>query len=184
METETSGDDDSNSNLLKLWEYKKEITINIAEKGVQVGYIKGVLLNVDNILNELKSNEALKVLQFTDKEEEEEIRSFYIQVLSRKPYGDKAFYITELFIEKDYRGKGLGSKIFEVLPGYLQKIDEDISCIYLLPGPLEKINGEVTYIMNPKDEQMVALKNRLIKFYESLGFKRIDQTDFFIEKIS
>lgn len=184
METEASGDDDSNNNLLKLWEYKKEIVIHITEKGVQIGYIKGVLLNVDNILNELKSDEALKVLQFTDKEEEEEIKSFYIQVLSRKPYEDKAFYITELFIEKNYRGKGIGSKIFQVLPGFLQKIDEDISYIYLLPGPLEKINGEVTYIMNPKDKQMVALKNKLIKFYKSAGFKRIDQTDFFIEKIS
>lgn len=184
MATETSDDEDSSDYLLKLWKYKKEISINIVEKGVKVGYINGVLLNVDNILNELKSDEALKILEFTDKEQEEEIKSFYIQVLSRNACEDKAFYITELFIEKKYRGKGIGSKIFQVLPQFLQKIDLDISCVYLMPGPLERINGEVRYIMNPKDQQMVALKNKLIKFYESVGFKRIDQTEFFIEKIS
>ncbi|NLN48031.1 MAG: GNAT family N-acetyltransferase [Clostridiales bacterium] len=184
METVTSDDEDSSDYILKLWKYKKEISINIVEKGVKIGYIEGILLNVNNILNELKSEEALKILEFTDKEDEEEVKNFYIQVLSKNDFGAKAFYITELFIEKEYRGKGVGSKIFEILPQFLRKIDLDITCIYLMPGPLERVNGKVKYIMNPKDEQMVALKNKLIRFYESVGFKRINQTDFFIEKIS
>ncbi len=184
MTTETSDDEDSSDYLLNLRKYKKEISINIVEKGVKVGYLSGVLLNVDNILTELKADEALKVLEFADKEQEEEIKSFYIQVLRRQGCKDKAFYITELFIEKEYRGNGIGSKIFKVLPKFLLKNNLNVSCIYLMPGPLERIKGEVKYIMNPKDEQMVALKNKLIKFYESAGFKRIDQTEFFIEKIS
>ncbi len=181
MEAITSDDDDSSN---YTWKYKKEILINIVEKGVKVGYIAGILLNVDNLLNELKSEEALKILEFTDKEDEEEVKNFYIQVLSKKESEAKAFYIIELFIEKEFRGNGIGSKVFKVLPSFLQRIDSKISCIYLMPGPLERINGRVKYIMNPKNKQMVALKNKLIKFYESVGFKRIDQTEFFIEKIS
>ena len=175
MESVTSDDDDSSN---YTWKYKKEILINIVEKGVKVGYIAGILLNVDNLLNELKSEEALKILEFTDKEDEEEVKNFYIQVLSKRESEEKAFYIIELFIEKEFRGNGIGGKVFKVLPSFLQNIDSNISCIYLMPGPLERINGKVKYIMNPKNKQMVALKNKLIKFYESVGFKRIDQTEF------
>ena len=175
-----------NNSILKLSHYKKEIMINITdEKGV-IGYIRGVLLNVDNILRELKSDEVLKVLEFTDKEEEEEIKTFYIQVLSKENRKDNAFYITELFIDKEYRGQGIGRKIFKQLPRFLSKnMSEPVSCIYLMPGPLERINGEVEYIMNPKDEQMILLKHKLIRFYESVGFKRIGETDFYYkEKVS
>lgn len=184
MSATTSDDEDSSDNLLKLWRYKKEIDINIVENGVKIGYISGILLNVNNILNELKSEEALKILEFSDKEQEEEMKSFYIQVLSKSSNAEKVFYITELFIEKEFRGKGTGSMIFRVLPQFLKNIDSDISYIYLMPGPLERIDGQVRYIMNPKDQQILALKNKLIKFYESAGFKRIGQTDFYTEKIS
>ncbi len=173
-------DDHNNKSILRLSHYKKEIMINIISEHEEIGYIKGVLLNVDNIFKELKSDEVLKVLEFTDKEEEEEIKTFYIQVLSKENCKDNAFYITELFIDKEYRGNGIGRKIFEQLPRFLNKnIREPISCIYLMPGPLEKINGEVEYIMNPKDENLVLLKQRLIRFYESVGFKRIGETDFY-----
>ncbi|WIV13829.1 GNAT family N-acetyltransferase [Proteiniborus sp. MB09-C3] len=173
----------NNKSILRLSHYKKEIIINIADVNGEIGYIKGVLLNVDNIFNELKSDEILKILEFTDKEEEEEIKSFYIQVLSKENCKDNAFYITELFIEKEYRGNGIGRRIFEQLPRFLDRnICEPVSCIYLMPGPLEKINGEVEYIMNPKDENMVLLKQRLIRFYESVGFKRIGETDFYYKK--
>lgn len=197
MDSKSSDSDDSegnnddsedynNTSILKLSHYKKEIIINIADEHGKVGYIKGVLLNVENIFRELKSDEILKVLEFSDKEEEEEIKSFYIQVLSKENCKDNAFYITELFIDKKYRGKGTGRKIFEQLPGFLNKnIYEPISCIYLMPGPLEEVNGQVEYIMNAKDEQMIILKQRLIRFYESVGFNRIGETEFFFkEKIS
>lgn len=185
METDGSDSDDSDSNrntesVLNLRNYKKEILISITDKNQKVGYIKGVLLKVDNILNELKSDEALKVLEFKDKEEEEEIKSFYIQVLSKENCTDNAFYITELFIEKQYRGNGIGRRIFDQLPQFLyDHINRDISCIYLMPGPLEKIDGEVQYIMNPNDEQMIVLKEKLIRFYESVGFERIGKTEFY-----
>ena len=177
------GDSDSNSNnqsVLRLQDYKKEILITITDENGKIGYIKGVLLDTEHILKELKSDEVLKVLEFNDKEDEEEIKSFYIQVLSKGNCKDNAFYITELFIEKQHRGNGIGRKIFAELPGFLyDKVNRNISCIYLMPGPLEKVDGEVKYIMNSKDEQMVALKQRLIKFYESVGFKRIGNTDFY-----
>lgn len=189
METNSSDSDDSdsdsdrNTNIqseTKLLDYKREILINITDERGKIGYIKGVLLNTEHILKELKSEEVLKVLEFNDKEDEEEIKSFYIQVLSKGNCKDNGFYITELFIEKEYRGNGIGRKIFDELPKFLyDQVDRDISCIYLMPGPLEKVDGEVKYIMNSKDEQMVALKERLIKFYESVGFKRIGNTDFY-----
>lgn len=172
-----------NISILKLSHYKKEIMINITNEHGEIGYIKGVLLNVENILKELKSDEVLKVLEFSDKEEEEEIKTFYIQVLSKENFKENAFYITELFIDKEYRGNGIGRKIFEQLPGFLNNnIREPISCIYLMPGPLEKINGQVEYIMNPKDEQMILLKHKLIRFYESVGFRRIRETDFYYKE--
>lgn len=194
MNSKSSDDEDSdgnyycdsevhNNSILRLSHYKKEIMINIIHDHEEIGYIKGVLLNVDNILKELKSDEVLKVLEFTDKEEEEEIKTFYIQVLSKENCRDNAFYITELFIDKEYRGNGIGGKIFEQLPRFLDRnIREPISCIYLMPGPLEKINGEVEYIMNPKDEKMVFLKQRLIRFYKSVGFRKIGATDFYYKK--
>ncbi|MCQ1530232.1 hypothetical protein [Lutispora saccharofermentans] len=184
METDDPSNDHSDKKILKLWEYKKQMTIHIIEKTQKVGYIRGVLLDVSNIFNELKGDEALKVLKFEDKEDEEEIKSFFVQVLSRNKSAGTAFYITELFIEKGFRGQGLGKKIFQVLPDFLHGISKEILYIYLMPGPLEKIDGKVEYIMNPKDEKMVALKNRLIKFYESVGFSRIEDTDFFKEKVS
>lgn len=183
---DSDSDSDSNRNnqsKLKLWNYKKEITINITDERGKIGYIKGVLLNTEHILKELKSDEVLKVLEFNDKEDEEEIKSFYIQVLSKGDCRNNAFYITELFIEKQHRGNGIGRRIFDELPQFLyDHIDRDISCIYLMPGPLEKIDGEVKYIMNPNDEQMIVLKEKLIRFYESVGFERIGKTEFYYKE--
>lgn len=182
-----SSNDSSNSEcILKLSDYKKEILISITDEDSQstkIGYIRGVLLNLDNLFKKLKSDEVLKVLEFTDKEEEEEIKSFYIQVLSKENCKNSAFYITELFIEKEHRGKGIGRKIFGQLSEFLyHNISEPIACIYLMPGPLEKINGEVEYIINPDDEQMILLKQKLIRFYESVGFKRIGETEFYYKQ--
>lgn len=180
---DSDGDSDSNRNnqsVLKLWDYKKEVSINITDEKGKIGYIKGVLLNAEHILGELKSDEVLKVLEFNDKEDEEEIKSFYVQVLSKGDCRNNAFYITELFIEKENRGNGIGRKIFDQLPQFLyDQVNRDISCIYLMPGPLEKVDGEVRYIMKDNDEQMIVLKEKLIKFYESVGFKRIGKTDFY-----
>jgi len=93
---------------------------------------------------------------------------------------DEIFRIAEVFIEKEHRGNGIGRKIFDKLPKLLyNKVNKHISCIYLMPGPLEKIDGEVKYIMNSNDEQMIVLKEKLIKFYESVGFERIGNTDFY-----
>ncbi len=187
METNGSDSDDGDSNsnknnqpVLTLLDYKEEVLINITDEKGKIGYIKGVLLNTEHILKELKSDEVLKVLELKDKEDEEEIKSFYIQVLSKGNCKDNAFYIIELFIEKQHRGNGIGRKIFAELPGFLyDKVNRNISCIYLMPGPLEKVDGEVKYIMNPNDEQMIVLKEKLIKFYESVGFERIGKTDFY-----
>jgi GNAT superfamily N-acetyltransferase len=188
METKSQSNDDGSdgdssscsNSILRLSDFKKEILISITDNSEKIGYIKGVLLNVDTILKELKSDGVLKILEFTDKEEEEEIRSFYIQVLSKGNCKDNALYITELFIEKEHRGKGFGGKIFRQLPCFLLKnIVQPVSCIYLMPGPLEKIGGEVKYIMNPNDDQMVLLKKKLVKFYESVGFERIGETEFY-----
>jgi len=180
---DSDGDSDSSKNnqsVIKLRDYKNEILINIEDKNENVGYIKGVLLNTEHILKELKSDEVLKVLEFNDKEDEEEIKSFYIQVLSKGNCKDNTFYINELFIEKEHRGNGIGRRIFDDLPQLLyDRVNRHISCIYLMPGPLEKVDGEVKYIMNTKDEQMIVLKEKLIKFYKSIGFKRIGNTDFY-----
>ena len=158
METKSQSNDDGSdgdssscsNSILRLSDFKKEILISITDNSEKIGYIKGVLLNVDTILKELKSDGVLKILEFTDKEEEEEIRSFYIQVLSKGNCKDNALYIVQ-----------------------------PVSCIYLMPGPLEKIGGEVKYIMNPNDDQMVLLKKKLVKFYESVGFERIGETEFY-----
>ncbi|SKC36455.1 GNAT family N-acetyltransferase [Maledivibacter halophilus] len=191
METIESDSDDSDSNnsdsdkqpILTLSNYTKEVLIYITSEKEKIGYIKGVLLNGENIFNELESDEILKILEFADSEKESEMKSFYIQVLSKKKLKDNAFYITELFIEKEHRKKGVGRKLFDKLPEFLRKhIIEPIAYIYLMPGPLEKINGEVKYIMNSKDEQMVSLKQRLIKFYKSVGFKRIGKTEFYYKE--
>jgi len=183
---DSDGDSDSsksNQSVSRLGDYKNEILINITDENGNIGYIKGVLLNTEHILKELKSDEVLKILKFNDKEDEEEIKSFYIQVLSKGNCKDNAFYITELFIEKEHRGNGIGRKIFDDLPQLLyDRINKEISYIYLMPGPLEKVGGEVKYIMNFNDEQMIVLKEKLIKFYESVGFERIGNTEFYHKK--
>ena len=68
METDSSDSDDSDSDRnknirsdAKLLDYRKEILINITDERGRIGYIKGVLLNTEHILKELKSEEVLKV---------------------------------------------------------------------------------------------------------------------------
>lgn len=177
MESDTAGD----ASIFKTEKYKKEIKIILLNSNdKKIGYIKGVILKSKNIFKELKSKDVLKVLEFKDKEEEEEIKSFYIQVLSKENLKDNIFYITELFIEKEFRGNGLGTKIFDRLPKYLKEnINKNIKIICLMPGPLEKINGKVEYIYNNQNINSINLKNKLIHFYTSLGFIKIGKTEFY-----
>lgn len=188
ISNDDEGDSDSHNfkfNIEEVSRYKKNIFIDIIENDHIIGYIKGILINAKDIYKELKSDDVLKIFQFDDKEEEEEIHNFYIHVLSKKDCENFAFYITEFFIEKQFRGNGVGKRTMQSLPSALiHNLTENISCIYLLPGPLEKINGNVEYIMDPNDAEKIKLKNNLIKFYTSVGFKRVANTDFFKEEIT
>jgi GNAT superfamily N-acetyltransferase len=181
--------DDSDANMITLHEtskFRKNVYMVLEEwvDGEKVGYIKGILLNVRDMYTEMNTDEILKLFEVEDKEEQEEMNSFYIQVLSKEKCRDYAFYLTEFFIDRSFRGQGFGKKIIKELPALLKEhIEETISCIYLLPGPLEKVNGKVEYIFDKNKEETLELKRKLMAFYESVGFKQVGKTDFFKEEI-
>lgn len=161
--------------------FKKNIVISYYHPKTHkfFGYLKGIVIHASQIYQELQNDEVLKIFQMDDIETQEEVQSFYMHVLSKNDCQDNAFYITEFFLERESRGNGFGTRFIKELPQILkQHLEEPISCLYLLPGPLEKINNRVEYIMNPQDPKMISLKEKLIKFYFSLGFRQVKNTVF------
>lgn len=159
--------------------YNKLVHIKIYKEDIYIGYIKGVILCTDK-MEQLSLEKAKEYISYRDKEAEEEVQDFYDELSKKKLNQDgRLFYITEFFIEKIQRKNGYGSLILREIPNYLlEAISVNIDEIYLMPGPLEKVNGTVKYIYNPKDNKTKSLKEKLIKFYESNGFKRVGVLNF------
>lgn len=164
----------------ELSAYKKSVLIKFYKKDNYIGYIKGTFINNKNITLDLSISDIYKVFKTSDKEEEEELEDFYFSVLSHKRNLRYSFYITEFFLDKEFRGNGLGSKILKMIPNIIRSnIIEYVEEVYLMPGPLEKVNGEVKYIKDSNETKI----EKLIQFYKSLGFRKIERTEYMVEKI-
>lgn len=159
--------------------YNKLIHIKIYKNNNYIGYIKGVILCTDKLEN-LSKEQIKEYISYKDKEAEEEVQSFYEELSNRDLDNDnRLFYITEFYIENQFRKNGYGSLILNSLPNYLlETVSSNIEGIYLMPGPLEKVNGKVEYIYNSNNRKSISLKEKLIKFYEANGFKRIGVLNF------
>lgn len=182
MDTDEDSSDSCNYKFItqELSKYKKSVLIKFYENKSYIGYIKGTFINNKNITSYLSISDIYKVFKTSDKEEEEELEDFYFSVLSHKRNSRYSFYITEFFLDKEFRGNGLGSKILNMIPNIIRSnIIEYVEEVYLMPGPLEKVNGEVKYI---KDHNNPKLK-KLIQFYKSMGFKKVDKTEYMVEEI-
>lgn len=170
---------------LKDEEYNKynkltELIIFDNETKNKIGYVKGVVIRLDKA-SSLSFNEIKKLLSYKDKETEEEIINFYKKIIYNKNKKDTIFYITEFFLEKEFRGSGIGSYVISDIMNLAKKyISEKISTIYLMPGPLEKNKeGYVECIKDKSNLIVNNLKNKLISFYSKNGFKNISNTEFF-----
>lgn len=164
--------------------YNKLIHIKLYIANNYIGYIKGVILCTDK-LESLSKDKIKEYISYKDKEAEEEVQSFYEELSDRDLDENKRlFYITEFYIEKKFRKNGYGSLILNSLPNYLiESVSSNLEGIYLMPGPLERVDGEVKYIYSLENKESVSLKEKLIRFYESNGFKRVGVLNFWYYSI-
>lgn len=87
-------------------------------------------------------------------------------------------YIDEIFIEKKYRNRGIGSKLIKELPRLIKQILKlRLGCIVLLANPFE-IEGKK---MKPSSDKKEIEK--LIKFYAKNGFQRIGDTQYLVKNM-
>lgn len=149
-------------------EEKKELYIDIFFNGELVGYMNAIIMDIGLLKHDGYVSEKLKC---KDKESEEEILLFYNSLqdsLGPQPL----FYITDFFLEKQYRGMHIGGHTLKALPNWLLTTHPEVNELYLFPFPLEKSNGKVECVKNIKPEKLLEMRTTLISFYISNGLQK------------
>lgn len=152
---------------------KQELTLTIFYNKQSIGYLNAIVINVGNVKKGGLIHDKLKC---RDKEVEEEILRFY-QSLESTLHTNIIFYITDLFLEKDYRGLGIGGDVLDCLPELLRVYHPEINDIYLYPYPLERTNGQVQCVQDVSSDLLNEMRQKLIHFYSKHGLKST-YTDF------
>ena len=152
---------------------KQELYISITYKSRTVGYLNAVVMDVGSLKAGGFRDDKLKC---QDKEIEDELLLFY-KSLSNVLDTHVVFYITDFFLEKEYRGLGLGGDILQLLPNWLKIHHPEVNDLYLFPYPLEKINGKVECVKSENPKKILEMRSRLIRFYLANGLRKT-QTEF------
>lgn len=152
---------------------KQELYISITYESRTVGYLNAVIMDVGSLKKDGFRDEKLKC---QDKEIEDELLLFY-NSLSNVLDTHVVFYITDFFLEKEYRGLGLGGDILHQLPDWLKIHHPEVNDLYLFPYPLEKSNGKVECVKSENPSKILEMRSRLIRFYLAHGLRKT-QTEF------
>lgn len=175
MESEDSDSDTDTVKLIRLSgkvysksQDKEELSIDITYDNQRIGYLNAVIMDVGS----LKSGgfDDAK-LECQDKEIEEELLTFY-KSLSDVLETRVVFYITDFFLEKEYRGMGIGGDILNLLPEWLNTHFPEVDDLYLFPYPLEKNNGKVECVKDVNPRKLLEMRQKLISFYLSHGLQK------------
>lgn len=142
---------------------------------IEIGYINGTFIDVGSIdKGEYPVAEIFDCVS-------QDVYNVYEAIVDRKGKiksycsgcNKSVFVLERFYIEKQYRNKGIGKKVLSLLEDLLRySLNLNIGCIVLLPNAQEKNDqGMLRTVKDPelKDE----LTKRLIKFYESVGYKKI-----------
>ncbi|MDI6706311.1 MAG: GNAT family N-acetyltransferase [Bacillota bacterium] len=88
------------------------------------------------------------------------------------------FHIERFYIEEEFRNKGIGEKILDLLDDILNyTLNCEVGCYILLPNPITKNDKNELKII--KDENLnKKLKKKLVKFYRKCGYKKISKSDY------
>ena len=129
------------------------------EKGInkdENNELESSFQNDDNVINfKLKYNK--KIIG--------EIESF-------KEKDEKLIYLNKIILDKKYRNKGIGKKIFKKYLDEVKK-QKDFNKIIL------EVDSESNHINNLSKKQKIENNKKLIKFYESFGFKIKENKDLY-----
>lgn len=176
MESDDSDSDDADKfiyfqeSIEERSDDKQELSITITSNGKSIGYLDAIIINVGSLKSGGLIHEKLKC---RDKEVEEEILLFY-NSLSDTLCTNVIFYITDFFLEKEYRGMGLGGDVLKQLPHWLEVSHPEVHDLYLFPYPLEKSNGKVICVQNVSPERLLEMRSKLIVFYLNHGLQKTD----------
>ncbi|MEF9958928.1 MAG: hypothetical protein RR090_06455 [Niameybacter sp.] len=175
MESEDSDSETDTDKLIRLSEKvyswspdKEELSIVITYDNQRVGYLNAVIMDVGSLKSGGFRDDKLEC---QDKEIEEELLTFY-KSLSADLETRVVFYITDFFLEKQYRGMGIGGDILNLLPEWLNSHFPEVNDLYLFPYPLEKSNGKVECVKNVDEKKLLEMRTKLIRFYLSHGLKK------------
>lgn len=175
MESDDSDSDNETDHFILLQESfeaitaeKQELTLSILYQSKVVGYLSAVIMDVGCLKSGGFKDEKLKC---RDKEVEDEILLFYKSV-SKFLSTHVIFYITDFFLEKEYRGSGIGGEVLDLLPQWLKIHHPEVNDLYLFPYPLEKNNGKVECVKNINAKQLLEMREKLIRFYTHHGLQK------------
>lgn len=174
MESDDSDSTDTDNSIVFIEtieasnEEKQELILTISQNDRLVGYINAIVINAGLLKQDLSIDDKLKC---KNKEDEDEIILFY-NSLKDTLYTNIIFYITDFFLEKPYRSKGLGGLILKELPLWLTIHHPEIDELYLFPYPLEKNNGKVECVANIDPQKLLEMRNHLISFYINNGLQK------------
>ncbi|PHV69311.1 hypothetical protein CS063_16485 [Sporanaerobium hydrogeniformans] len=174
MESDDSDSDDTHNPILFTErveasnEEKQEIFLSISSNDKVIGYINAIILHAGLLKDATYVKNKLKC---KNKEDEKEILNFYNRLKSTLNT-NVIFYITDFFLEKPYRGNGLGGCILKALPPWIRTNHPEVNDLYLFPYPLEKNHGKVECVKHISPKKLLEMRAHLIIFYTHNGLQK------------
>lgn len=161
--------------------YSRKIKFDIFretnDKEENIGFIEGCFYNIEKMIDDNCS--PYQVLKDMDEQTQNMVLALYDPWKEdfREGYignGYNIFYVKRLYIYKEYRGMGLGSKVLHGIEPALNYIfDYPLGCIVLKPIPFE-VFGEQDVCFDENE----LLCRRVNKFYKKNGFKPVEDAEY------
>ena len=145
------------------FDWYKMIKISIIKNGEEIGYIGAYLMNKEKIKENMSWDYEDELIDYIEDDlriSRKTCRFIYENLSENKD----CLFIDEIFINEDKRNKGYGSKALKKL------IDNFDGTILLQASPLLKVINVSDYL-DGNNAEIEQLTNKLVKFYENLGFK-------------
>lgn len=138
------------------WTIEKQFDIYNEEKSI--GYIKVFLFSKKTIIENIEDDFAYYMDE--DTHMKESVANFILDTIEDK----ECVYISDIYIEKDYRNKGIGTKAISILK---EKYKDKY--IVLFASALD--SDDKTLFIKENQETIDKFLNKLDYFYKKQGFK-------------
>lgn len=160
-----------------FYPYSKEVYIDICKeenhKEIIIGEMKGHFFNISKLVDDKEVDNIISLLHNYDDETFDICSCLIKETNCFKRCGENIYHLDRFFIYPQFRSHGIGRHVLETFENNIGFfMENNVRYIGLFPDPITEDPEYDSLLYMSKEEREMAI-NHLVKFYSSLGFKKM-----------